>query len=141
MSRVVRPSAVGCRNLVHSNPPLESQLQPVPGSLTGWTDALHFRIFTTTGWLNRRQEGLIGGLVSRIEILREQLGGRWLRLTDAQRRRLAMRGTGSSGARACSVWLSRHARHDAGLEIRIQALKCQGPASIAIFRSAPGSWP
>ena len=42
--------------------------------------------------LNRRQEDLIDYLREENRVLREQLGGRPLRLTDAQRRRLAIRG-------------------------------------------------
>ena len=47
---------------------------------------------TVAGWLNRRQEDLIDYLREENRILRQQLGGRRLRLTDAQRRRLAVRG-------------------------------------------------
>ncbi len=54
--------------------------------------ALHFLVFTVAGWLNRHQEDLIDYLREENRILREQLGGRALRLTDAQRRRLAVRG-------------------------------------------------
>ncbi len=54
--------------------------------------ALHFLIVTAAGWLNRRQEDLIDYLREENRVLREQLGGRPLRLTDAQRRRLAIRG-------------------------------------------------
>ena len=55
-------------------------------------DALHFLIFTVAGWLNRHQEDLIDYLREENRVLREQLAGRPLRLTDAQRRRLAVRG-------------------------------------------------
>ncbi len=54
--------------------------------------ALHFLIFTVAGWLNRHQEDLIDYLREENRVLREQLGTRPLRLTDAQRRRLAVRG-------------------------------------------------
>ena len=54
--------------------------------------ALHFLVFTVAGWLNRHQEDLIDYLREENRILQEQLGGRALRLTDAQRRRLAVRG-------------------------------------------------
>ena len=56
------------------------------------SDALQFLILTTAGWLNRHQEDLIDYLREQNRVLREQLGGRPLRLTDAQRRRLAVRG-------------------------------------------------
>ncbi len=54
--------------------------------------ALHFLIFTVAGWLNRHQEDLIDYLREENRVLREQLGDRPLRLSDAQRRRLAVRG-------------------------------------------------
>ena len=54
--------------------------------------ALQFLVFTMAGWLNRHQEDLIDYLREENRVLREQLGGRPLRLTDAQRRRLAVRG-------------------------------------------------
>ncbi len=55
-------------------------------------DALGFLVLTVAGWLNRRQEDLIDYLREENRILRQQLRGRRLRLTDAQRRRLAVRG-------------------------------------------------
>ena len=54
--------------------------------------ALQFLVLTFAGWLNRHQEGPIDYLREENQVLREQVGGRPLRLTDAQRRRLAMRG-------------------------------------------------
>ncbi len=54
--------------------------------------ALHFLVFTVAGWLNRHQDDLIDYLREENRVLREQLGGRALRLTDTQRRRLAVRG-------------------------------------------------
>jgi len=44
------------------------------------------------GWVNRRQQEMIDYLKEENRILREQLGGRRLRLTDDQRRRLAVKG-------------------------------------------------
>ena len=54
--------------------------------------ALQFLVFTMAGWLNRHQEDLIDYLREENRVLREQLGSRPLRLNDAQRRRLAVRG-------------------------------------------------
>ena len=54
--------------------------------------ALQFLVLTVAGWVNRHQEDLIDYLREENRILREQLGPRPLRLTDAQRRRLAVRG-------------------------------------------------
>ncbi len=55
-------------------------------------DALQFLVLTMAGWLNRQQEDLIDYLREENRVLREQLGGQPLHLTDAQRRRLAVRG-------------------------------------------------
>ena len=55
-------------------------------------DALQFLVLTFAGWVNRHQEDLIDYLREENRVLREQLGSRPLRLTDAQRRRLAVRG-------------------------------------------------
>ena len=54
--------------------------------------ALQFLVLTVAGWVNRHQDDLIDYLREENRILREQLGPRPLRLTDGQRRRLAVRG-------------------------------------------------
>jgi len=48
-------------------------------------------VSAVAGWVNRGQQQVIEYLVEENRVLREQLGGRRLRLTDAQRRRLAVR--------------------------------------------------
>jgi putative transposase len=53
---------------------------------------LHFLLLVFAGWVNREQEAVIAYLHEKNAVLREQLGGRRLRLTDAQRRRLAVKG-------------------------------------------------
>ncbi len=70
-ARVTRAARVGTRNRERSERLL-----------------LHF----FAGWVNRRQLNVIEYLKEENIVLREQLGGRRLRLTDAQRRRLAVRG-------------------------------------------------
>ena len=54
--------------------------------------ALHFLVLALAGWVNRHQEDRIDSLREEHRVLREHLGPRPLRLTDAQRRRLAVRG-------------------------------------------------
>ena len=54
--------------------------------------ALHFLVLALAGWVNRHQENLIDYLREENRVLRAHLGPRPLRLTDAQRRRLAVRG-------------------------------------------------
>jgi hypothetical protein len=53
---------------------------------------LQFLLLVFAGWVNRRQVELLEYLREENRILREQLGGRRLRFTDAQRRRLATKG-------------------------------------------------
>ena len=53
---------------------------------------LHFLLLLFSGWVNRRQHQVIDYLIEENRVLREQLGGRRLRLTDDQRRRLAVKG-------------------------------------------------
>ena len=54
--------------------------------------SLHFVIALVAGWLQREQGAVIDYLKEENKVLREQLGGKRLRFTDAQRRRLARRG-------------------------------------------------
>ena len=54
--------------------------------------ALLFLLYIFAGWVTRRQPDVIAYLKEENIVLREQLGGRRLRLTDAQRRRLAVKG-------------------------------------------------
>jgi len=51
-----------------------------------------FFVNRLAGWLNRRQQRVIDYLVEENRILRGQLRGKRLRLTDDQRRRLVVKG-------------------------------------------------
>ncbi|MHC5211834.1 MAG: transposase [Planctomycetota bacterium] len=53
---------------------------------------LQVLLLTLSGWVNREQQLTIEYLVEENRVLKEQLKGRRLRLTDLQRRRLAARG-------------------------------------------------
>ena len=53
------------------------------------TLTLQFLMLLFAGWVNRSQLDLIEYLKEENRVLREQLGGRRLLFTDAQRRRLA----------------------------------------------------
>jgi transposase InsO family protein len=59
-------------------------------------DTIHFQLFLATfaGWVGRRQAHVISYLIEENRVLKEQLesGGRRLRFTDDQRRRLAAKG-------------------------------------------------
>ena len=53
---------------------------------------LQFLLATFAGWVNRHQAQVVEYIVEENRALKEQLGGRRLRLTDDQRRRLAAKG-------------------------------------------------
>jgi hypothetical protein len=53
---------------------------------------LRLLLVTLAGWINRHQQQIIEYLVEENRVLKEQLKGQRLRLTDDQRRRLAMKG-------------------------------------------------
>jgi len=53
---------------------------------------LHFLLFTFAGWINQHQQAVIEYLQEENRVLKEQLRGKRLRLTDHQRRRLAVKG-------------------------------------------------
>jgi hypothetical protein len=56
------------------------------------TEAVRFLVVWMAGWVNSRQLEVIDFLREENRVLREQLGGRRLRFTDDQRRRLAVKG-------------------------------------------------
>ncbi len=49
-------------------------------------------VVALAGWLNRQQQEVVGFLTEENRVLREQLGGKRIRFTDDQRRRLAAKG-------------------------------------------------
>ncbi len=53
---------------------------------------LHFLLFTLAGWVNRHQQAVIEYLQEENRVLKSQFRGKRLRLTDDQRRRLAVKG-------------------------------------------------
>ena len=53
--------------------------------------ALQMLLMVLTGWLERREREALAYLIEENRLLRRQLGGRRLRLTDDDRRRLAVR--------------------------------------------------
>ena len=53
---------------------------------------LHLLILAVAGWLNRHQQRILDYLKEENRVFKQQLGGRRPRLTDDQRRRLAVKG-------------------------------------------------
>ena len=52
----------------------------------------HFLVAVFAGWLNRQQQAVIEFLLEENQVLRSQLKGRRLRLTEGDLRRLAVKG-------------------------------------------------
>jgi hypothetical protein len=62
--------------------------------MTRALDPFRFVLIAVAGWMNQRQLQVIDYLREENRVLREQLGGRRLRLDDDQRRRLAVKAKG-----------------------------------------------
>ena len=60
----------------------------------GVLDPFRFVLISIAGWINQQQQQAIEYLREENKVLREQLGGRRLRFTDDQRRRLAVKAKG-----------------------------------------------
>ena len=60
----------------------------------GVLDPFRFVLISIAGWMNQQQQQAIEYLREENKVLREQLGGRRLRFTDDQRRRLAVKAKG-----------------------------------------------
>src|SRR3954463_6143742 len=60
----------------------------------GVLDLFRFVLISIAGWMNEQQQQAIEYLREENKVLREQLGGRRLRFTDEQRRRLAAKAKG-----------------------------------------------
>ena len=58
---------------------------------------LQLLLATYAGWVNRHHAAVIDYLVEENRVLKEQLRGRRLRLSDSQRRRLAAKGKALGG--------------------------------------------
>ena len=53
--------------------------------------AFHMLLLSVTSWLNRRKREVLAYLIEENRVLRKQVGGRRLRLSDEDRRKLAAR--------------------------------------------------
>jgi len=76
----------------HNGPLARSPGACETGMMNGMPPALQFLLFTFAGWVNRKQQEVIDYHLEENRVLREQLSGRRLRLTNDQRRRLAVKG-------------------------------------------------
>jgi hypothetical protein len=108
---------------------------------------LQLWVLTIAGWINRSQQQVIEYLMEENRVLREQLGRRRLRLTDAQRRRLAVRDRVSQvpggPSRSCPALRPRWNRHALTLEDNLvqgsccllaafTSCQCLNPVQVAV---------
>ena len=77
---------------------------------------LQFLILIVSGWLARRQQDVVGYLLEENRVLREQLAGKRLRLTDGQCRRLAVKGHSGASDSECLPRSSRLTRSCGGTD-------------------------
>ncbi len=60
-------------------------------ALNFWSTPAHAILTMLAGWIHREQEAVVAYQKEEIRALREMLGAKRLRFTDAQRRRLALK--------------------------------------------------
>ena len=85
--------AVLSTNSAVSQPALWPALTcPYNGRMNAAIQPLQLLLISVAGWMGRRQQEVIEYLVEENRVLKEQLGGRRLRLSDDQRRRFAAKG-------------------------------------------------
>ena len=78
-------------------------------------DPFRFILVALAGWMNQRHIQMIDYLREENRVLREQLGGRRLRLNDDQRRRLAANAKAVGRKLLAEVANSRNTRHTFGM--------------------------
>jgi len=89
----LRRRMVRILNPLNSNPVLHGTAGIID-KMSGVLDPFRFVLIAVAGWMNQRQLQAIDYLREENRVLREQLGGRRLRLNDDQRRRLAAKAKG-----------------------------------------------
>ncbi len=73
--------------------------------------AAHAILMMLAGWIHREQEAVVAYQKEEIRALKEMLGGKRLRFTDAHRRRLALKARPLSHAKLRELGSARHPRH------------------------------
>jgi hypothetical protein len=96
---------------------------------------LQFLLVVFAGWVNRRQCDIVAYLEEENRVLREQVGDRRLRFTDAQRRRLAV--TGRVLGRRVLEQLAGLVTPDTILRVSVKPAPTTRPPTRAIAPSAP----
>ena len=72
--------------------------------MSPFPQALQFLVVAVAGWINQQQRDVIDYLQEENRVLREQLGPRRLRFTDAQRRRLAAKAKALGRQALSGIW-------------------------------------
>ena len=82
-------------------------------------DPLRFVLIGLAGWVNEQQQDVIDYLQEENRVLRDQLGNKRLRLSDEQRRRLAVKAKKLGREALSRGGLPCHAGHSAGLASKV----------------------
>jgi hypothetical protein len=108
---------------------------------------LRVLLVTLAGWVNRHQQHVIEYLVEENRVLREQVKGRRLRLTDDERRRPRGEGSPTRSTRLAAGRNDRDARHDPAMapaanrpemDVHVEAARpSQDHAGDLVAHSAP----
>jgi hypothetical protein len=101
--------------------------------------ALQMLLIVLTGWLERREPEATTYLIEENRLLRRQLGNRRLRLTDDDRRRLAMRAyrVGRHGLRDLAT--IGDPRHPAAVAPAVDCAQVDGGATRG-FKAPSRTW-
>jgi hypothetical protein len=87
-----------------------------------------FMLLTLAGWINRSQQEAIEYLRAENQVLVEQLKGKRLRLTDEQRRKLAIPGQDTGAQAVGGSGYDRDARYDSGVAPEAHRTEVDVPA-------------
>src|SRR5262245_61023640 len=85
------------------------------GAMDSLPPPLAFLVLVFAGWVNRQQQAVIDYLLEENRVLRAANGSGRLRLTDDQRRRLAVKGKVLRPASPCGYRGHRHTGHDSAV--------------------------
>jgi MaoC like domain len=84
-------NAAGDNNPIHHDAVFAATTPYCPTSRSTVLRGFLWLLLTVTGWLDRREREALAYLIEENRLLRRQVGGRRLRFTDDERRRLAIR--------------------------------------------------
>ncbi len=118
-------------------------------ALKFWSPTAHAIGMMLAGWIHREEEAVVAYQMEEIRALREMLGGKRLRFTDAQRRGLALKARPLShatlrelGSLVTPDTLTRWFRKYAGAKYDSHAKRARGVRrSLSTFGTSSSAWP